>query len=126
MQITLKTSSSSDDDFYKLMQYYNSSGILLSNEYLLAELRNHVEARFGYMTRSNILKYCNFLKDLGMFFEDKDLILKLETYFNANYYLFELNELFQMQKLIAYSFYQPDKFQEMLEDSIAVRVKDKE
>jgi hypothetical protein len=92
------------------MQYYNDTGLLSENEFLLAELRGYVEMRFGYMTRPNILKYCNFLKDLGMFFEDKDLILKLETYFTTNYYLFELSELFQLQKLIAYSFYQPGKF----------------
>lgn len=49
-----------------------------------------------------------------MLFEDKDLILKLESYFNTNYYAFELNELFEMHKLVAYSFYQPTKMKEML------------
>ena len=108
------------------MHYYNSIGQLTENEYLLAELRTHLETRFGYMKRATILKFCNFLKDLGMFFEDKDLILKLESYFNAHYYEFELNELFEMHKLIAYSFYQPTKMKEMLQDSIAVRIKDKD
>jgi len=57
-----------------------------------------------------ILKYSNFLKDLGMFFEDLDMIKRLEKYFESNYYLFELGELFQLMKLHAYCFYQPDSF----------------
>lgn len=63
------------------MHYYNEEGILDQNEYLLAELRQHIDFRFNYMSRSLIMKYCIFLKDLGMFFEDQDMIQKLETYF---------------------------------------------
>jgi hypothetical protein len=44
-------------------------------------LRQYVEKRFDYMDREMILKYLEFLKDLGMFFEDKILIEKLDNYF---------------------------------------------
>ena len=63
------------------MQYYNQTDILSENEYLLAMLREYIEQRFQYMSRDLILKYCTFLKDLGMFFQDKDMIVLLNEYF---------------------------------------------
>ena len=81
------------------MQYYNQTDILSENEYLLAMLREYIEQRFDYMSRELILKYCTFLKDLGMLFQDKDMIMKLDKYFQVNYFEFELSELFEMMKL---------------------------
>jgi hypothetical protein len=75
--MTLNTASSSDEDLYDLMQYYNENDILNQNEYLLANLRAYVDERFIFMDRKMILKYCEFLKDLGMFFEDRELIERL-------------------------------------------------
>jgi hypothetical protein len=75
--MTLNTASSSDEDLYNLMQYYNENDILNQNEYLLANLRTYIDERFHYMDRHMILKYCEFLKDLGMFFEDQALIDRL-------------------------------------------------
>jgi len=46
------------------------------------------------MGRPMILKYCAFLKDLGMLFNDQELAARLEGFFINNYYLFELPELF--------------------------------
>ena len=68
--MTLETSESTDADFYELIKYYDQEGILIENEYLLARFREYVEQRFDYMDRSVLLKYCDLLKDLGMFFED--------------------------------------------------------
>lgn len=124
IQMTLNTVSQSDLDLYNLMVYYNEQGIIERNEYLLAELRQYIDARFDYMDRTMILKFCNLLKDLGMLFEDKDLMLKLQRHFEANYFLFELAELFQLMKLHAYTFYQTESFMRMMEDSVAVRIKD--
>ena len=76
------------------MQYYNANEILNQNEYLLAQLREYLGQRFDTMDREMILKFCIFLKDLGMFFNDEDMILRLQDYFVQNYYLFELPELF--------------------------------
>lgn len=105
--MTLNTASSSDDDFYSLMKYYDENDILNQNEYLLANLRAYVDQRFNFMDRKMILKYCEFLKDLGMFFEDKELIERLQVYFTNNYFNFELSELFQLLKLHAYCFHKP-------------------
>lgn len=124
IQMTLNTVSQSDQDLYDLMVYYNDVGIIEQNEYLLADLRRFVDDRFDYMSRSMILKFCNLLRDLGMLFEDKDLMLKLQRHFEVNYYLFELDELFQLMKLHAYTFYQTEGFMKMMEDSVAIRVKD--
>lgn len=63
------------------MQYYNQTDILSENEHLLAMLREYIEHRFEYMPRDLILKYCTFLKDLGMLFQDKEMIMKLNGYF---------------------------------------------
>lgn len=90
------------------MKYYNESGILDDNEYLLAQLRQHVGSRFPFMERTIILQYCNFLKDLGMFFEDKEMVQQLNDYFIETYYDFELTEIFQLMKLNAYCFYKSD------------------
>jgi hypothetical protein len=79
--MTLNTHGSSDKDFFDLFKYYEESNILSENENLLAQLRQYVEKRFDYMDREMILKYLEFLKDLGMFFEDKILIEKLDNYF---------------------------------------------
>ena len=68
------------------MKYYDENDILNQNEYLLANLRGYIDQRFNFMERSMILKYCEFLKDLGMLFEDRDLIEKLQAYFENNYY----------------------------------------
>jgi hypothetical protein len=57
------------------------------------------------MDREMILKFSDFLKDLGMFFDDKILIEKLDHYFQNNYHHFELLDLFKIMKLQAYSFY---------------------
>ena len=108
---------------YNLMRYYNEAGIIDQNEYLLAELRTYVDERFDFMPRTMVLKYCNLLKDLGMLFEDKDLIMKLERNFEANYYLYELDQLFQLMKLHAYCFYQPESFLTMMQDSMELRMK---
>lgn len=51
------------------------------------------------MDREMILKYSEFLKDLGMFFDDKSLIEKLDHYFQNNYHNFELLDLFKIMKL---------------------------
>ena len=57
------------------MQYYDQTDILSENEYLLAILREYIEKRFDQMSRGLILKYCTFLKDLGMLFQDKDMMM---------------------------------------------------
>lgn len=59
-----------------------------------------------------------------MLFEDKEIMLKLQHYFEANYYLFELPQLFQLMKLHAYSYYQTDSFMSMMQDSVSIRLKD--
>lgn len=87
------------------MMYYNEKGIINENEFLLAELRKYIDERFEFMNRTMILKYVTLLKDLGMLFEDQDIMLKLQRYFESNYYLFELEELFLLMKLHAYTFY---------------------
>ena len=79
--MTLKTSESTDSDFYELIKYYDEEGILLENEYLLARFRQYVEDRFDYMDRLVLLDYCDLLKDLGMLFEDHDLINRLCNHF---------------------------------------------
>jgi hypothetical protein len=58
-----------------------------------------------------------------MFFEDKDMILKLNEYFTNNYYVFELADLFTLMKLHAYCFHKPEQMYDMLHDSIELRVK---
>ena len=68
--MTLDTTSSSDEDLFELMMYYDEHGILSENEYLLAQLREYLDNRFNFMSRQLILKYCTFLKDIGMFFQD--------------------------------------------------------
>ena len=73
------------------MVYYNETGILSENEYLLAYLRQYLDKRFEFMDRQMIINYCNFLKDLGMFFEDKDMIMRLEAYFKENYHIFDMS-----------------------------------
>lgn len=123
VEMTLKTVSNNDEDLLELMKYYNEAGILDQNEYLLAQLREYIDERFDIMKRETILNYCTFLKDIGMFFEDADMIQRLNKYFHANYYIFELSELFQLLKLNAYSFHQPENFMEMLLDTVAIRVK---
>lgn len=75
--MTLKTVGSSDKDLYNLMRYYLDQGILETNEYLMATLREYLDQRFDVMDRDMILKYCELLKDFGMFFEDHDLIIRL-------------------------------------------------
>ena len=92
--MTLETASIADKDVLELMIYYNKSGILSENEYLLAYFRQYLEKRFSFMDRNTIISYCNFLKDLGMFFEDRDMIEMLENYFKNNYASFELTEIF--------------------------------
>ena len=57
-------------------------------------MREYVGRRFDFMDRAMILKYCTFLKDLGMLFSDEELAARLEGFFISNYYLFELPELF--------------------------------
>lgn len=106
--MTLKTVSSNDEDLLSLMQYYSEEGILNENEYLLAMLRQYVDERFNFMERKTILKYCEFLKDVGMFFEDKEMITRLNEYFTSSYYNFELNELFSLMKLHSYCFHKPE------------------
>ena len=108
ISMTLKTVSSNDEDLLKLMQYYSDEGILNQNEYLLAMLRQYVDERFNFMDRKTILKYCEFLKDVGMFFEDKEMIVRLNEYFTSNYYVFELPELFSLMKLHSYCFHKPE------------------
>ena len=66
--MTLNTVSNNDKDLLDLMKYYSESGILDQNEYLLAQLRQYIEHRFNFMGREMILDYCEFLKDMGMFF----------------------------------------------------------
>ena len=112
--MTLNTASSSDEDLFNLMKYYDENDILNQNEYLLANLRGYIDQRFNFMERSMILKYCEFLKDLGMLFEDRDLIEKLQAYFENNYYQFELCELFQLLKLHSYCFYKPEGMYQMI------------
>lgn len=107
IEMTLNTASSSDQDQYDLMMYYNQEGILDDNEYLLSLFRQYVDMRFDFMDRPTLIKYSELLKDLGMLFNDKDLILKLDGYVDRNYYLFELSELFTLMKLQAYCFYKP-------------------
>ena len=97
--MTLNTFGSSDKDFFELFKYYEENNILSENENLLAQLRHYVEQRFDYMDREMILKYSDFLKDQGMFFNDKSLIEKLDHYFQNNYYNFELLDLFKIMKL---------------------------
>ena len=121
--MTLNTTSSSDADLFELMMYYDEKGILNENEYLLAQLREYLDNRFDFMDRQLILKYCTFLKDIGMFFQDQSMILRLEEYFSNHYYVFELSELFQMLKLQAYCFYKPEKLPLLIADSISIRVK---
>ena len=79
--MTLNNYGSSDRDFYELFKFYEDNNILSENENLLAQLRHYVEQRFDYMDRSMILLYSDFLKDLGMFFDDRSLIEKLDNYF---------------------------------------------
>lgn len=124
--MTLKTVSSNDEDLLALMQYYSDEGILNQNEYLLAMLRSYVDERFNFMGRKTILAYCEFLKDVGMFFEDKEMIIRLNNYFTESYYIFELPELFSLMKLHSYCFHKPETMQGMLQDSIGLRVKSKE
>ena len=126
IEMTLNTASSSDQDQYDLMQYYSREGILDDNEYLLSLFRQYVEMRFDYMDRPTLLKYADLLKDLGMLFNDKDLILKLEGYVDRNYYLFELSELFQLMKLQAYCFYRPPTLLSQLQDAVGIRIKQQE
>jgi len=75
------------------------------------------------MTRSNILKFCDLLKDLGMFFEDSELILMLEEHFLNNYHEFELTELILLKKLLSYSFYQPQRMLALLHETLNFRCK---
>ena len=121
--MTLKTSESTDADFYELMKYYDEEGILLENEYLLARFRQYVEERFDYMDRSVLLKYCDLLKDLGMLFEDHDLINRLNNNFQGNYHSFELGSLIHLLRLSSYCFYKPPGLLALLRDSIGVRSK---
>jgi len=92
--MTLHTVSSSDQDLFDLMQYYNETGIIEKNEFLLAELRTYLDQRFNFMSRTMMLQFCTFLKDLGMLFEDRDLILKLEDHFKDHFSDYQLTELF--------------------------------
>ena len=78
------------------------------------------------MGREMILEYCNFLKDMGMFFQDGEMVSMLQTYFQNNYYDFELTEIFQLMKLNSYCFYQSKEFLESLQDSVSVRIKEKD
>lgn len=79
--MTLNTVSNNDRDLLNLMKYYSESGILDQNEYLLALLRQYIDQRFHFMGREMILEYCEFLKDMGMFFQDEDMVKKLQQYF---------------------------------------------
>ena len=124
IEMTLNTASNSDRDLLDLMKYYNLTGILDQNEYLLAQLRQYVDDRFHFMGRALILEYCNFLKDMGMFFQDSEMIVMLQNYFKSNYYDFELTEIFQLMKLNAYCFYKSDDFMQSLQDSVGIRIKE--
>ena len=121
--MTLETSESTDADFYELIKYYDEEGILIENEYLLARFREYVEQRFDYMDRSVLLNYCDLLKDLGMLFEDADLITRLNANFQENYHSFSLPSLIHLLRLTAHCFYKPPQMIELLRDSIGVRAK---
>lgn len=124
--MTLNLSGASDDAFLELMQYYEQQDMLHSSEDLIMKLREHLELRFDFMRRDTLLKFCNFLRELGLFFEDSQLIMRLEHYFKSNYHDFELAELFELMKLQAYCFYKPENFLQLMFDSVWIRVQQPE
>ena len=70
VKMTVNLGGSAEDSFLELMQYYEKQDMLHTSEELMMKLREHVEERFEFMRRDTLLTFCNFLKDLGMFFED--------------------------------------------------------
>jgi len=68
--MTVDSKETNDHEYFQLITYYNKNNILIENEYLLAHFRSYVDARFDYMDRKDLLKYCELLQELGMLFED--------------------------------------------------------
>jgi len=86
----------------KLMQ---KLGELEKNLELVAKIRIYFQDRVEYMDKTVMLQYLYFFLELGLVFEDKDLMVVIQEHLTKNYYKYELDELFKTYKIISHNFY---------------------
>lgn len=52
-----------------------------------------------------MLDFLEFFLDLGLVFEDKELMVLIKSHLEKNYFLYELDELFKVYKVSSHNFY---------------------
>jgi len=84
------------------------------------------------MDLADMLDFVDFFKGKGMWFWDENLSSELMGNFIKNYYLFDLNTLFRLQKLLSYNYMLVhagstnklvSEFNTLFEDTIMIRQK---
>lgn len=68
-----------------------------------------------------MLGYLEFFNKLGLLFEDKELMALLQDHLQKNYALYELQELFQVYKLVSLSFYRNSEVVSTIQDIVKIR-----
>ena len=126
IKMTVNSQEMNDQRYFELMTYYNKNNLLIENEYLMAHFRQYVDMRFDFMDRVDLLMYCELLRDLGMLFDDEDIIKRLNRNFQSFYYQFELSQLFQLMRIQAYCFHKPPGMLDLILDSISICAKEPE
>ena len=68
----------------------------------------YFQERFPYMEREAILGYLELFRELGMLFEDQEIVLMLGEHLAKTYHLYDLGQLFKVYKLFSNNFYRND------------------
>lgn len=106
-----------------MFRLFHEKGLLDGDEKLCLHLQHYLEDRFDFMDKDKVIfEYLEFLKDLGLWYWNTTLIGQMEDHFRQNFFLFDLDQLSRLTRLIAYNFDKSEEFITLIEDSIKVRL----
>eukprot|EP00347_Sterkiella_histriomuscorum_P020420 403337874 len=114
-----------DQDYLELMNILDAKGYFAQYQDLIVKCRFYFQQRFNYMEKESIIGYLELMQRHGLVFEDKELMNLIASHVQKNYHQYELNELFQIFRIISHNFYRDQETIKLIEDAVKIRLSDK-
>lgn len=122
VQLTYDCIKSNDNDLLELFKLFMQKGYLDNDENLCCYIQEYVEERFSYISTPMTLTFACFLKDLGLWHWNTNLMQMIQNHFTKSFYLYEFDTLCRLVKIIGYNHLKNTEIIELVEDSIKVRL----
>ena len=122
IKLTFDSIKSSDQDLLELLKMFKNKGYFETEDILCTYVQDYVEERFDFISKPIVLQFATFLKDLGLWYWNTNLVQMMKNHFAKHYFKYNFEELCRLVKLIGYNHQKNDEFLSMIEDSLKIRI----